>query len=84
MKRAAHRPDLDAIRILHSLAAIGITTPLVLGIVTGIAVNRIGRLLKGETEPTDFERRVLRTLVKDYTKAVTVVNIETLKRKIVA
>lgn len=73
----------NPIETIGALARTGLTTPFVVGMVTGIEPNRIERLLRREIEPTDFENCVVESLVTDYRLAVTIVNTERFKRGIV-
>jgi hypothetical protein len=80
--RNARNSDAEPIKVLHTLVAIGLTTPYVVGVVTGIEPNRIQRLLSREIEPTDFEKCVFESLVADYKMVVTIVNTERFKHEI--
>jgi hypothetical protein len=59
------------------------TSPVLLSIVSGIGTIRLERIRNGALTPTDDELAMLNCLATNYRAAITRVNAETLKARLV-
>lgn len=67
---------------LQSIIEGGLTTPLAIGLVTGISEEEIALLLVARIKPTEDQREKLEELLKSYELVIRLANAETMKGRL--
>lgn len=60
----------------------GLRAAFTIALATGISEREVGLLLVGHIEPTDEQRETLDNLIKNYERAIKLVNAETMKGRL--
>jgi hypothetical protein len=76
------RSRASLIPLLQHVVDAGLTTTFAIAVAIGLSEHEATLLLAGEIEATDEQRLQLERLLAAYAQAISVVNAETLKRRL--